>query len=51
MDKKFGFNSASYSSKNISEHSKKSSVEDEDIKTIGTRPSISKSVSPIGINI
>ena len=37
--------------KNITEHGKESPVEDEDIKIIGTRPVMSRTFSPVGINI
>ena len=45
------FNSASYSSKNITGHDKKSHAEHEEIKFIRTRPEISRYFSPIGRNI
>ena len=50
-NQKRAFNSASYSSKNINEHSNKSPVEDQDIIIIGTTPARSTSFSPTGINI
>ena len=46
----FSFNSESYSSKDIIENGK-SSVEDEDIIIIATRPAIIITFSPIGRNI
>ena len=48
---RIGFNSASYYSKNITEHGKKSLFEDEEIKIIGTRQSISRKFPSIGRNI
>ena len=42
-NKKFSFNCASYSSKNINRHEKVSPVEDEDIRIIGTIPATSRS--------
>ena len=50
-NKKGESNRASESSRNYNEHESKSSVEDEDIKTIGNRPAISSTFSPISINI
>ena len=38
-------------SKNIDEHGKQSSLEEDSVKIIGTRPPISCHVSPIGQNI
>ena len=38
-------------SKNIDEHGKQSSLEEDYVKIIGTRPPISCYVSPIGQNI
>ena len=50
QEQKSVINSASYSFKNITEHGKKSPVEDEEI-IISTRPAIGRSLSPIGRNI
>ena len=49
-NKNYGFNNASNSSKNITQHGKNSHVEDEEMKIIGMRPVISKTFSPIDIN-
>ena len=51
QQQKIAFNSASYSPKKIIEHDKISPVEDKEIKIIGTRPEISRTFSPIVINI
>ena len=48
---KIPFNNESEYSKNINEHGDKSSVEDEDIRIIGTNPVMSTIFSPIGRNI
>ena len=42
---KYGFNDASYSSKKITQHGKKSPVGDDDIEIVGTRPTITKTFS------
>ena len=41
-NKTYGFKNESSSSKNITQHRKKSAVEDEEIVIIGTRPAISR---------
>ena len=51
QQQKNGFNSVLYSSKNINEHGKKSTFEDEYIRIIGTRPEISRTFLSIGIKI
>ena len=50
-NKTYEFNNASPSSKNITQHSKKSPVEDKNIEIIGTRTAISTNISLIGKNI
>ena len=49
-NRKSAFNSASYPSKNINKY-KKSPIEDEEVQIIGTRPAISRSLSPTVRNI
>ena len=46
-----GFNNASLSSKNITQHGKIPPVEDEDIEIFGTSPAISRTFQPIVRNI
>ena len=50
-NKKYGFNDASYSSKKSTNYGKKSPVDNDKIKIVGTRPVISRKLPPSGRQI